>query len=49
MGLVVLLLILALLAGGLGLFIAGVKWLLIIAVILLAASFFTGYRTRSRV
>ena len=25
------------------------KWLLIIAVILLAASFFTGYRTRSRV
>lgn len=46
MGLVVLLLILALLFGGVGLFVEGLKWLLIIAVVLLAAgiisSFFHG-------
>jgi len=46
MGLVVLLLILALLLGGAGLFMEGLKWLLIIALILFVASFFTGFRTR---
>ncbi|MBW3649374.1 MAG: hypothetical protein KY458_02275 [Actinobacteria bacterium] len=47
MGLVALLLILALLVGGLGLFIEGLKWLLIIALVLFVASFFTGWRGRS--
>ena len=46
MGLVVLLLILALLLGGAGLFMEGLKWLLVIALILFVASFFTGFRTR---
>ena len=46
MGLVVLLLILALLFGGAGLFIEGLKWLIIIALVLFVASFFTGYRGR---
>jgi hypothetical protein len=40
--LVVLLLILALLIGGLGLLIKGLAWLLIIALILLAASAISG-------
>jgi hypothetical protein len=48
MALVVALLILALLIGGVGLFVEGLKWLLIIALILFVASFFTGYRGRSR-
>jgi len=47
MGLVALLLILALLFGGLGLFMEGLKWLLIIALVLFVASFFTGWRGRS--
>lgn len=42
MGLVVLLLILALIFGGVGLFVEGLKWLLIIALVLFVASFFTG-------
>ena len=42
---VVLLLILALLIGGVGLFVEGLKWLLIIAVALFIASVFTGRRT----
>jgi hypothetical protein len=46
MGLVVLLLLLALLFGGLGLFVEGLKWLLIIALVLLVISAFTGYRGR---
>jgi hypothetical protein len=46
MGLVAVLLILALLIGGVGLFVEGLKWLLIIALILFVASFFTGYRGR---
>lgn len=46
MGLVVLLLLLALLFGGVGLFVEGLKWLLIIALVLLVVSFFTGYRSR---
>ena len=47
MGLVALLLILALIFGGVGLFVEGLKWLLIIAVVLFIASFFTGMRGRS--
>jgi hypothetical membrane protein len=46
MGLVALLLILALLFGGVGLFVEGLKWLLIIALVLFVASFFTGVRGR---
>jgi hypothetical protein len=47
MTLVVVLLILALLLGGAGLFIEGLKWLLIIALVLFVVSFFTGARSRS--
>lgn len=46
MGLVVLLLVLALLFGGLGLFVEGLKWLLIIALVLFVVGAFTGYRGR---
>lgn len=46
MPLVALLLILALIFGGVGLFVEGLKWVLIIAVALLILSFFTGYRGR---
>ncbi len=49
MSLVVLLLILALLLGGVGLFVEGLKWVLIIAVVLFIASFVTGSRGRSTV
>ncbi|HEX2851386.1 MAG TPA: hypothetical protein VHN98_12570 [Acidimicrobiales bacterium] len=49
MGLVVLLLILALVFGGLGLFIEGLKWALIIALVLIVASFFMGFRGRRTV
>jgi hypothetical protein len=49
MSAVVLLLILALLLGGVGLAVEALRWLLIIAVILFVASFFTGYRGRSTV
>jgi hypothetical protein len=49
MGLVALLLILALVFGGMGLFVEGLKWLLIIALVLFVASFFTGFRGRSTV
>lgn len=48
MGLVVLLLILALIFGGVGLFMEGLKILLIIAGILLIFSLLTGYRTYGR-
>ncbi|HEX9890036.1 MAG TPA: hypothetical protein VGA69_11195 [Nitriliruptorales bacterium] len=46
MGLVVLLLVLALLFGGVGLFVEGLKWVLIIAVVLMVAGALTGYRGR---
>ena len=46
MGLVLLLLILALVFGGVGLFVEGLKWLLIIALVLLLVSAFTGFRGR---
>jgi hypothetical protein len=49
MGLVVLLLLLALLFGGVGLFVEGLKWLLIVALVLMVVSFFTGYRGRTTV
>ncbi|MGH2724327.1 MAG: hypothetical protein ACRDI0_08690 [Actinomycetota bacterium] len=50
MGLVVLLLVLALVFGGFGLLVEGLKWLLIIAGILFLVGLFTGYRGyRSRV
>lgn len=49
MGLVVVLLILALLIGGVGLFIEGLKWLLIIALVLLVVGAVTGSRFRSRI
>lgn len=47
MGLVVVLLLLALIFGGVGLFVEGLFWLLIIGGALLLASFFTGYRSYS--
>jgi hypothetical protein len=46
MALVVLLLLLALLFGGVGLFVEGLKWLLVIALVLLVVSFFSGSRWR---
>ena len=49
MGLVVLLLVLALIFGGVGLFVEGLKWVLIIALVLLILGAFTGYRGRARV
>ena len=49
MSLVVLLLILALLVGGVGLFVEGLKWLLIIAVVLLVVGAIAGSRGRARV
>ena len=48
MGLVLLLLLLALLFGGAGLFIEGLKVLLIIAIILAVASAFSGFRYYAR-
>ncbi|MEY2460108.1 MAG: hypothetical protein QOG30_1938 [Acidimicrobiaceae bacterium] len=49
MSAVVLLIILALLLGGVGLAVEALRWLLIIALVLFVASFFTGYRGRSTV
>lgn len=46
MSVVVLLLILALLFGGVGLFVEGLKWVLIIAIVLVIASVITGSRSR---
>ncbi len=48
MGIVVLLLVLALLFGGIGLLVEGLFWLLIIGLVLLVASAFTGYSARGR-
>ena len=47
MGIVVLLLLLALIFGGVGLFVEGLTWVLIIGLVLLVASFFLGFRGRS--
>jgi hypothetical membrane protein len=46
MGLVVLLLLLALVFGGVGLFVEGLKWVLIIALILFVAGALSGVRAR---
>ncbi len=46
MALVLVLLLLALLFGGVGLFVEGLKWVLIIALVLLLAGLVTGYRGR---
>lgn len=46
MALVIFLLLLALVFGGMGLFVEGLKWALIIAVVLIIASFLTGRGTR---
>lgn len=48
MGLVILLLVLALIFGGVGLFVEGLKILLLIAGVLLLVGLFTGYRSRGR-
>lgn len=45
MGVVVLLLLLALLFGGIGLFVEGLKWALIIALVLLIVGAVTGFRS----
>lgn len=47
MGTAVLILILALLLGGVGLFVEALRWVLIIAVVLLLVGAFTGYRGRA--
>lgn len=44
--LVILLLLAALLFGGVGLFVEGLKWLLIVAIVLFIASALTGYNGR---
>lgn len=49
MGLVIVLLLLALLIGGVGLLVEGLKWLLIIAAVLFVISLVTGSRGRSRI
>jgi hypothetical protein len=46
MGIVLVLLLLALLFGGLGLFLEGLKWALVIALVLLVVGAVTGYRGR---
>ena len=47
MGTALLILLLALLLGGVGLFFEALRWVLIIAVVLLIVSAFTGYRGRA--
>jgi hypothetical protein len=49
MSAVLLLVLLALLLGGVGLAVEALRWLLIIALVLFIASFFTGYRGRRTV
>lgn len=46
MGIAVLLLILALIVGGVGLFVEALRWVLIIALVLLIVGAVTGYRGR---
>ena len=48
MGLVLLLLLLALVFGGLGLLVEGLKWVLIIAIILFIVGALSGVRARGR-
>lgn len=44
MGLIIVLLLLALLFGGLGLFVTGLKWLIIVAVLVILVDIILGYR-----
>lgn len=44
MGLIIALLLLALLFGGLGLFVTGLKWLIIVAVLVILVDIILGYR-----
>ena len=46
MGAVLLLLLLALVFGGVGLFVEGLKWALIVALVLVVVGVFSGFRTR---
>ncbi len=46
MGVVLLLLLLALVFGGIGLFIEGLKWALIVALVLVVVGALSGYRGR---
>jgi hypothetical protein len=46
MGIALVILLLALLLGGFGLFVEALRWLLIIALVLIVVSFFTGWRVR---
>jgi hypothetical protein len=48
-GVALLILLLALLLGGVGLFVEALRWLLIIALVLLLISVFTGWRGRTSV
>ncbi|MDQ3461847.1 MAG: hypothetical protein M3471_02245 [Actinomycetota bacterium] len=48
MGIVIVLIVLALIFGGLGFLIEGLLWLLVIAVVLLVAGAIAGSRVRSR-
>ena len=48
MGVALLILLLALLVGGVGLAVEALRWLLIIAVVLLIVGAFTGWRGRGR-
>ncbi len=47
MGLVIILIVLALIFGGVGLLVEGLMWLLIIAGVLLLVGLFMGYRGRT--
>ncbi len=49
MGVALIVLLLALLLGGVGLFVEALRWLLIIALVLLLIGAFTGWRGRTRV
>jgi hypothetical protein len=48
-GIVLLIVLLALVAGGVGLFVEALRWLLIIALVLLVVGALTGWRGRSQV
>lgn len=49
MGIALLVLLIALVVGGFGLFVEAMRWLLIIALVLLIMAFFTGWRGRTKV
>lgn len=49
MALALLILLVALVLGGFALFVEALRWLLIIAIVLIVISFFTGRRGRTRV